>query len=390
MASARTRAGGVLIAGMVAGLVYVGWPSPERVAVAPMPAEARSVPPPAPLPPASPRPAPATSGPEHPIRVHIRSAADLNVSGVMRLPARPTARHGPAWVQDLDARIGGPPTLDMLEAMDAAGIDLTGPSGVLGGWSEWSDLVLLRNALYATVHQGDPDAYDEVLDGIDAARRRWPHALELEELAVQARFIDRRSWGRQLEVARALLDEGRDGAELSFATANEAVFYLLRTQPDAPRVLEDHRRLRWVAETFPARREGVFLAGLQLAMAHAQPEEAARWLAAIEALPDHRLLDAKDRLAFRLGVVAMGGLPAETWRERVAAAVGECWDAGPPTAERTFVGAVGHWQGEAWRWTGRTGQVHDDVLAACLATSELDGPETAFDGAYIVFLVAPP
>jgi hypothetical protein len=130
--------------------------------------------------------------------------------------------------------------------------------------------------------------------------------------------------------------------------------------------------------------------GLQLAMTHRQPGEAARWLAEIEALPEGQVLDSGDRLAFRFGVIAMGGVPAEAWDERIAAAVGVCCDGIQASEEHSLINVTGHWQEEAWRWYGGRGQPQNEALIACLANADLDGPSAYFDGAWVVYWLDTP
>jgi len=312
--------------------------------------------------------------------LHIRRSV-----GVFAGPSRPTVQHGPAWVRDLDARYAGPPTPAMLHAMDTLGVDLTGPSWALGGWSEWSDLVMLRSAMYTTAVQGNPEAFDEVLDGIDAARARWPHAEEFDELAVRASFVDGRGGGR-LDRARALLDDGRNGAELTGAMVAEGVSHLLYAQPDAPRFVEDHRRLRWVAETFPERRKRMMLLALGMGLTHGQPEEAARWMDELDALPGDWVMSPDDHKQLRLGIVAMGGRAPTTWEEQVAAAVGGCWDGLPPVEKTELVAVTGHMDdGNTWTWSPGTGGGPEHGLASCLGESSLGGAPEGFDGVRVQF-----
>jgi len=295
----------------------------------------------------------------------------------------PKITNAPGILDELDERHGGPPDPWMVYAVQGVGLDFNDLAWLGEGITPWSDLVLLRSASAAAWGTGDEEARVEVQQMIDDAIQRWPEHGELEGLAPGPMTPEERTpW------ARASLDRARSSTTPSWTAVNIAVSYLIRVDPSAVEA-SDHDRLAWVAQTFPAHRAWTLAQAMGVSLKARHPRQAAHWLAELQALePEQReamQLGHRQMRALRLGVVAIGGAPANDWAERTAKQVGACFDQLPPRAFGGDVWVRALFHDNRVTWQPREESAWSREFTTCIEERRVEAPREGDCALEVVF-----
>lgn len=373
---ANRRAGSIVIC--VLGALAVAWMARDPAVDAPTPPDVDAV---APLVHTEPGPAPTPRAPPKHTSMYIATTSE----GATWREARftPNVASGPAFIQDLDQRYGGPPDPWMIAAIEGAGMDFNDLAWMAGGLSPWSDLVLLRSASAVSWATGDAQTRAEVQQLIHEASQRWPEHGQLAALAPGPMPNEERgAW------ARELLDRGRRGELLPWTAVNVAVSLLDRRSEGAQ--ADDHQRFQWAVQGYPRHRAYLVATALGLALRNHQPEHAAHWLAELEQLEPQELqplsLGHREMHSLRLGVVAIGGLAPHTWAERTAREVGSCFDQLSPRHVGAFVRARALWRSGIVTWLPAGDEPWSTELATCLEGRTFEAPEEGDHELDVLFL----